>query len=218
MLSSIALNSSNFEMGRWPLMPAHAFAKMCHARGAQSMMYFPKGLSREHLEAIMKAAKFLAQVSAVAAGLAAGILPSAVAQATTVWFGHWALLEVSAACAAGNWDVGTDHARTTIYRPRLTAGDANSAILLRSKGSDVLYTNKNEVANPQMRGNGAFTSEGFNSSALPTGPLDGTFDLTITPATITATTRFLHFIGTFTNWSTITGCTVKIAATYTLRP
>jgi hypothetical protein len=129
------------------------------------------------------------------------ITPAAAFDPPNVWVGQMILLEMIN-CGGGGSD-----AVTIIFRPKLEAGEENSTLsYLFNYASGTV---RKSDATLQFNGSGDYAGS-FVTGYATTRKNTGTFDLTVRPAEVTPTTKFITFTGSFTNFVGLKDCKVKV--------
>lgn len=151
----------------------------------------------------------LIPVFAGAIAVAVGLGASAPARAATlIWDGTIAFTALTPQCAPIGIDTDTTDA---LYRPHLTAGDPNAAVIVHDSNQGHLVQVQAATTTPQMNGTGlSYDGSFYVPSTGLTQTWTGTYSFTVTPATVTAATTFVKITGTIENFANIAGCTLTI--------
>jgi hypothetical protein len=108
-----------------------------------------------------------------------------------------------------------DTARS-LYRPRLVSGDAPSAFThFLDNNHAMLITNASTTA--QFSGTGSYLNCGIDDRAAFAGPVTGTYSITQTPATVTASDDFVTLEGFINNYAGTAGCKLFFRGIYVRR-
>jgi hypothetical protein len=137
-------------------------------------------------------------------GLVAACLSTTPADAFDppfVWVGQMILLKVHDCGGGGSGTVAV------VFRPKLQAGEDNST--LSYSFGFASGTARKIAPTLQFDGVGAYAGS-FVTGYASTRTNSGTFDLAVRPATVTPTTDFITFSGSFTNFVGLDGCTVEV--------
>jgi hypothetical protein len=127
------------------------------------------------------------------------------------WTGALVILTVNGGC--GNRILAGD-SPTIIFRPKLQATEPNSAIsYVFGHSSGIIIK---QATTLQFAGSGALTGT-FLSGRATQETNSGTFNLTVTPATVKTTTPFINFSGSIAGFAGKAGCGVTVRGTATLR-
>jgi hypothetical protein len=102
----------------------------------------------------------------------------------------------------------------TIYRPKILSTDTISYFSFISFESAITLGNTTESVNHQMRGAGAYAATAIDKRALPF-TYNATYNFTVTPAAIIATTSPIEIVGTINSYFNVAGCNVSFTAAYT---
>jgi len=154
------------------------------------------------------------------AGLAGGMLAVALAAAPAaatpaVWQGDLFVTAVTSACTGVT---GKNNFYTTVYRP-----DVAPPPLGQAKEALSIYTGRGafliEAPGATLRGSVVANSTAITRYAtLVGGTGTAPVKLTITPATITATTPVVQISGTLGNFFNVSGCTAAVTAVLARQP
>ena len=125
-----------------------------------------------------------------------------------VWEGGFVIKTANAACADEGFIAGAKG--TIAFRPQLEDGEAPSAMSFFTTRSSFIATTNNPPS--QMHGQSAYIGYTTSRRVLHGTAFAGNYTLTITPAKITSTTRFVTVRGNFTNFFSLTGCKVTFDA------
>lgn len=119
------------------------------------------------------------------------------------WFGEMVVLS---AVGCGNRIVRGD-APTIVFRPKLQAGEPNSALSYLFGHSSGIVTK--QATAPQLNGSGAATMR-FVSGRATQETAAGSFNLTVAPAAVAPSTNFITFTGTLNGFAGLVGCNVTV--------
>jgi hypothetical protein len=129
------------------------------------------------------------------------------------WIGSAVITAVTSACS-GKWDIG--NRLYSVFRPRLQASEDNSAITFEGFGPAGLF--QTTSATSQMGGAGTYKSVSWGFSHTRPANFTGTYNLTLSPATIKQTTKFVEITGTISDFFANPDCDVQFRGSYTLKP
>jgi len=110
---------------------------------------------------------------------------------------------------------GATGTHVSIYRPALGAGATMLSIVYLRAAISMVNTSEGSAA--QMNGAGTYKGQMIGSKARLFN-YNSSYDFTVTPATVVATTPIVGIVGTIDNFLNNAGCTVTIAAKYHLQP
>lgn len=138
-------------------------------------------------------------------GLLAALLATAPAAAfdpPNVWVGQMVFVEMKD-CGGG-----ATSSVSIVFRPKLEAGEDNSAMSYQFLGA-ASGTVRKVSDSLQFDGTGKFQGS-FVTGFVQTRTNKGTFDLDVKPAVVTPGTDTIRFTGAFTNFAGVDGCSVKV--------
>jgi hypothetical protein len=144
---------------------------------------------------------------------------SATSAAPQAWEGYATVTASTSQCSgAGGGAGGTAPGDTyvSIFRPKIAVTDSASYLSFVLLRAALTQQNTSESTVHQMNGSGNYTGFGIGSRA-GFGQYTGTYNLAITPATITASTSSVMIDGTITNFFNTTGCNVTFEGAYVAR-
>jgi hypothetical protein len=144
---------------------------------------------------------------------------STTGAAANVWEGFVTVTASTSQCSgAGGGAGGTAPGDTyvSIFRPKIAVTDSPSYLSFVLLRAALTQQNTSESTVHQMNGSGNYTGFGIGSRA-GFGQYTGTYNLAITPATITASTPSVMIDGTITNFFNTTGCNVTFEGAYVAR-
>jgi hypothetical protein len=129
------------------------------------------------------------------------------------WIGSAVITAASPACS-GKWDVG--NRLYSVYRPKLQATEDNSAISFEGFGPAGIFTTTSNTS--QLGGAGNYTSASWGFSHTRPANSNGTYNFTLSPATIKTTTNFVTITGSISNFFANPSCNIQFRGAYTLKP
>lgn len=151
-------------------------------------------------------------------GLVSGFFcANAEAAPPVVWQGGATLTSLSSTGCTGHGLVPGDMA-ASVYRPHTSGGGFTSLTFVFSRAAVILNAPTQGGPASLFRGSGTYKSGGLRSRAIGFSGVTGSFNFTITPATISTATKFVTIEGTVGNFLGHTGCTVGIRGSYNVRP
>jgi hypothetical protein len=143
---------------------------------------------------------------------------TSVAQAKVSWQGEVMVTAVSGAACAANKDAVGDNYLADFEPSGVTGNSANSFLSFLSRRSafalKVAGSIKPTSPATTKAYTGVFVSGRGEFSTGPTGSFSG---VTITPASIAATTDVVSIVATIANWQSDVGCTATIHGAFVLR-
>jgi hypothetical protein len=157
------------------------------------------------------------RLAAMAGGLSLALatLPGAALAAPSSWEGFATILTSTPQCSGiGGTNPGDTH--ISIYRPKIASTDLPTYLSFILTLAAFTHQNTSESTVHQMNGSGNYAGFGIGSRAA-FAEYTGAFDLTVTPATVTAATPSVTIAGTITNFFNTTGCTVNFEGVYVER-
>ena len=129
-------------------------------------------------------------------------VPVAAFDPPHVWVGQMVFVEMT------NCGGGATSSVSIVFRPKLEAGEDNSAMSYQFLGAASGTVRK---TSDSLQFNGAGKYQGsFVTGFVQTRSNKGTFDLDVRPAVVKPSTDTIRFTGTFTNFAGVDGCTVKV--------
>lgn len=138
------------------------------------------------------------------------------ADTQAAWEGYATTTASTAQCAGiGGTGVGDTH--VSIFRPHITARDTDTFLSMMHLRAAITFDNTSEATVHQMHGAGNYTAYGVNSRAKGFTYTGGTYSLTVTPASIVASTPIVNITGTLNNYFNTTGCNITFKAVYVKR-
>ena len=157
-----------------------------------------------------------ARLAAVAAGcLALASLPGSALAAANAWEGFATVTASTAQCSGvGGTAPGDTH--VSIFRPKIATTDTPSFLSFIFVRGAFTQENTSETTVHQMNGSGNYTGFAIGPRAA-FAQYTGTYNLTLTPAIITAATPSVIIDGTLTNFYNVTGCNVTFEGAYVHR-
>jgi hypothetical protein len=99
--------------------------------------------------------------------------------------------------------------------PRTIGGNGPDSYIAFHISRRLAYTLK--VTNGSLAANKAYAATGISSAANIFTFSGKITKFTMTPATLTTSTKFVTVTGQITNWNNATGCTITFEAAYVLR-
>jgi hypothetical protein len=135
--------------------------------------------------------------------------------AVDVWEGYATITASSPQCSGTS---GTNPGDTlvSIYRPQTASTDTPTYLSFVFLRAAFTQENTSESTVHQMNGSGNYTGFEVGSRAL-FSQYTGTYNLSVTPAIVTASTPSVTIDGTITNFFNITGCNVTFEGVYVER-
>jgi hypothetical protein len=119
-----------------------------------------------------------------------------------IWVGQMVFVELKD-CGGG-----ATAAVNIVFRPKLEAGEDNSALSYQFLGA-ASGTVRKISDGLQLNGTGKYEGT-FVTGFVQTRTSKGTFELDVRPEVVTPMTDFVRFTGTFTNFAGVDGCTAKV--------
>ena len=163
------------------------------------------------------ATKSQARFAAVSAGgisLALAFLPGPALAVPASWEG-FATVTASTGCS-GVAGTAPGDTHVSIFRPKSASTDTPTFLSFLFLRSAFTQENASESTVHQMNGSGNYTGAAIGSRAA-FSQYTGTYNLTLTPATITAATPSVIIYGTITNYFDAAGCSVTFEGAYVQR-
>ena len=159
--------------------------------------------------AAMAATATLLSLCVLAPAGAAGAEPQ-------VWDGRMEITAVDPACAAGgvNMDIADYGA---LYRPKLQAGDPNSALVFFAPNGLNVNLMATDPATQMSGSNIAYSAIVQGSDGIIHPPWNGTVTFTVSPAPVTPADADVKITGEVDNFANITGCSLTIAGAFLSR-
>jgi hypothetical protein len=171
----------------------------------------PKTIKARRLRAPQSAVMAAGCVSLALAYLLSG----AALAAPQAWEGYATVTASTAQCSGvGGTSVGDTH--VSIFRPKIAVTDSSTFLSFVFLRAAVTQENTSESTVHQMNGSGNYTAFAIGSRA-GFAQYTGTYNLTITPATVTIATPSVSIDGTITNFFNTTGCNVTFEGAYVER-
>lgn len=153
-----------------------------------------------------------------ASGLAVAIIATTLPAHSVAPNDHWpfnGLFHVITATLQCGGNLQADEIYTAVYRP-VIAGDTQPGALHLYKLRHALRMVDTSIQG-QFRGSGNYNGTQFTGRGTIES-FGGTYSgVVVSPATITATTKFVTMAGTVTNLDNRTGCIVTFRASFDLR-
>jgi hypothetical protein len=140
---------------------------------------------------------------------------SATGAAPQAWEGY-ATVTASTARCSGLAGTTPGDTQVSIFRPKIASTDLPTFLSFVFLRAAVTQENMSESIVHQMNGSGNYTGFAIGARA-GFAQYTGTYNLTITPAPITAATPSLMINGTITNYFNTTGCNVTFEGAYVQR-
>jgi hypothetical protein len=135
--------------------------------------------------------------------------------AVAAWEGYATVIASTPQCSGvGGTAPGDTH--VSIFRPKIASTDSPTFLSFVFLRAAVTQENTSESTVPQMNGSGNYTGFAIGSRA-GFGQYTGTYNLTVTPAIVTASTPSVTIDGTITNFWNSTGCNVTFEGVYVER-
>jgi hypothetical protein len=147
--------------------------------------------------------------------LAATVGTSATQAADTqaAWTGLAEVTLSTSACAGvGGTSVGNAHPST--YRPKIASTDTVTYVSFLGLEAALTLENTSESTVHQMHGSGNYSASAIDRRAKPFS-YTGTYNFTVTPAAVVASTTEVTIIGTIFTYFNNVGCNVSFTAAYT---
>lgn len=144
---------------------------------------------------------------ATAAGLVLGVstAPSAFAfDPPFAWFGAMIIESTTTVCGSR---IQPGDAPGIVFRPELQAAEPSSALTYQFGHSSGIIIKQGSTL--QFKGAGSF-SGAFLSGRATQESNAGTYNLAVTPATVTSTTLFISFTGSISGFAGKDGCNVTV--------
>lgn len=155
--------------------------------------------------------KFVA-ASVIATVLASAASTPASATGPHLWDGVAVVSGMTNKCAPTfNLRAGGNE---TVYIPKIQAGDLNSVLSFQNNELGTGVGLRAAQATSQFNGSGTYNGSGIFDFSLATVTWSGTYQLTVTPSPITASTTVVHISGKITNYANIAGCTLTIRSIF----
>lgn len=166
----------------------------------------------------MKRSVYGAATLAAALSISSAAMNSALAAGDTqaAWEGY-ATNTASTAQCAGVGGTGVSDTHVSIFRPHILSTDTPTFLSIMHLRAALTLQNTSEATVHQMHGTGNYTGYGVNSRAKGFTYTGGTYTLTITPATIVASTPIVNITGTIKNVFNTAGCNVTFKGVYVKR-
>jgi hypothetical protein len=157
----------------------------------------------------------LAAVATGAVSLALVSIPGAALAADSVWDGFATVTAATTQCSGvGGAAPGDTH--VSVFRPKIVSGEGPTFLSFVFLRAAVTQENTSEATVHQMNGSGNYS--GFKvSNTAGFSQYTGTYNLTVTPATITAATPSVTIDGTINNYLDVAGCNVTFLGSYAER-
>jgi hypothetical protein len=133
------------------------------------------------------------------------------------WQGFTTVASRTAACGRLGGTSINDTA-VSIYRPHIAVGDTPTFLSQIYTRYAISFKNTAESTAHQMHGSGKYAATVINHRAKAFTYGGGTYNLTITPARIVATTPYVTITGTINNFLNTAGCNIGIKGTYVKEP
>jgi hypothetical protein len=153
---------------------------------------------------------------AAAATLMLGGAAWAAGDTQAAWQGYATTTASTAQCAGiGGTGVGDTH--VSIFRPHIAALDTQTFLSMMHLRAAITFDNTSEATIHQMHGAGNYTGYGVNSRAKGFSYTGGTYSLTVSPASIVASTPIINITGTLNNYFNTAGCSVTFKGVYVKR-
>ena len=150
-----------------------------------------------------------------AASLALGTLPGVALATPSSWEGFATITASTPQCSGvGGTAPGSTH--ISIFRPKIASTDLPTYLSFLLTRAAFTHQNTSESTVHQMNGAGNYAGFEIGSRAA-FAEYTGAYNLTLTPATVTAATPSVTIDGTITNFFNATGCTVTFEGAYVLR-
>lgn len=151
----------------------------------------------------------------VLAALALVTLPGVALAAPRSWEG-FATVTASTSECSGVAGAAPGDTHVSIFRPKIASTDPPTFLSFVFLRAALTQENTSESTVHQMNGSGNYT--GFAIGAYAGfGQYTGTYNLTVTPATVTAATPAVTVDGTIFNYFNAMGCNVTFEGTYVQR-
>lgn len=159
-----------------------------------------------------------ALLAATVLGLVCLGAPVANAANPIVWQGVATLTSVPAACTTATGHRAGDSA-FSVFRPRLSAAQPNSAITMTFTRSAHAYFRSGGTSTDQMNGTSTYTSPWYSGRATSTvGGNTGNITLALSVSPVLAGTDVVTIVGSITNFHDLASCTVGFNGAYKRRP
>jgi hypothetical protein len=150
-----------------------------------------------------------------AASLAWVLLAGSALAAPLTWEGFATVTASTTQCSGvGGTTPGDTH--VSIFRPKIASTDLPTFLSFVFLRSALTQENTSESTVQQMNGSGNYTGFSIGSRAA-FGQYTGTYNMTVTPAPVTALTPSVMIDGTMTNYFNTAGCNVTFEGTYAQR-
>jgi hypothetical protein len=140
---------------------------------------------------------------------------STTGAAPQAWEGY-ATVTASTAQCSGLAGTTLGDTQVSIFRPKIASTDLPTFLSFVFLRAAITQENTSESIVHQMNGSGNYTGFAIGSRAR-FAQYTGTYNLTITPATITAATPSVTIDGRITNFFNTTGCNVTFEGAYVQR-
>jgi hypothetical protein len=149
------------------------------------------------------------------AALALVTLPGVALAKPSTWEGFATVTASTAQCSGvGGTAPGDTH--VSIFRPKIASTESPTFLSFVFLRSALTQENASESTVHQMNGSGNYTGFSIGPRANFT-QYTGTYNLTVTPATVTVATPTVTIDGTITNYFNTAGCNVTFEGTYVQR-
>jgi len=158
----------------------------------------------------------LAAAAAGTVSLALVSLPGAALAAASVWDGFVTVAAATPQCSGVGGTVPGD-THVSVFRPKITSTEGPSFLSFVFLRAAVTHQNTSEATVPLMNGSGNYTAFLVGNHAA-FSQYTGTYNLTVTPAIITAATPSVTIDGTINNYLNVSGCSVTFVGSYAERP
>jgi hypothetical protein len=150
-----------------------------------------------------------------AISLALATLAGSALAAPLTWEGYATVTASTSQCSGvGGTAPGDTH--VSIFRPKIASTDLLTFLSFVFLRSALTQENASESTVHQMNGSGNYTGFSIGPRAA-FGQYTGTYNMTVTPAPITALTPSVTIDGTITNYFNTAGCNVTFEAAYVQR-
>ena len=150
-----------------------------------------------------------------AVSLALATLASSALAAPLTWEGYATVTASTSQCSGiGGTAPGDTH--VSIFRPKIASTDSPTLLSFVFLRAAQTQENASESTVKQMNGSGNYTGFAIGSRA-GFAQYTGTYNMTVTPAPITALTPSVTIDGTITNYFNTAGCNVTFEGAYVRR-
>lgn len=152
----------------------------------------------------------------ILAGVVGATAMCGAAQADPTMFdGTMIITAVTAPCAAIS--IQPSGAMLSLLRPHFKASDPKAAFIILDQTEGGYFQIEATTTTTQMQGSAPYAGSAFIPENGLTRTWIGTYDFTVSPSTVTATTDFVEITGTIAKFGNAAGCTLTIDAVYLRR-